>query len=148
MFHERIVRTVLTITVGYLIILAIWLGWLVQHTPPGTVPYQIGGLLAAYGSALGLGMMWADRPTRADRKLERRGLEGWAKIESTQRLAETADHGQLTELRLALTVPGEESYSGRVVYEVPASMRERFVPGRTVPIRVDPHNRDRIVLCP
>ncbi len=63
MNHPRIVRTVCFITVSYLIVLSAWLGWLVEHTPEGTIPYQIGGLLAAYGSTLGLGMMWADRPT-------------------------------------------------------------------------------------
>lgn len=148
MFHARIVRTVLAITAGYLLALGLWLGWLVPHTPPATVPFQICGLLAAFGMALGLGMIWADRPTRADRKIERDGLEGWATIDSARRLAVTPDHGHLTSLHLQLTVPGEESYAGSVVYEIPEGMDERFTPGEVVSIRVDPHNRDRIVLCP
>lgn len=148
MNHPRIVRTVCFITVSYLIVLSAWLGWLIEHTPEGTIPYQIGGLLAAYGSALGLGMMWADRPTRSDRKLAKHGIEGWAKIRRAQPLRRTVDNGQLTELDLALTVPGSESYTGTVVYEVAREHRERFVPGETISIRVDPHNRDRILIYP
>ncbi|MFE3291883.1 hypothetical protein [Rhodococcus sp. NPDC059234] len=148
MFHERIVRTVLAVTAGYVVVLALWLGWLVQHTPPETVPYQIVGLLAAFGSALGLGMIWADRPTHADRKLGRHGLEGWATIESARRLAETVDHGQITALRLRLTVPGSATYTGQVLYEIPEGQGDRFAPGSTVSIRVDPKDRDRIILCP
>ncbi|QBJ95934.1 hypothetical protein ERC79_08080 [Rhodococcus sp. ABRD24] len=148
MNHPRIVRTVCVISVGYVAVLAFWLGWLVEHTPPGTVPYQIGGLLAAYGSALGLGMMWADRPTRAERRLAKRGIEGWAKIEHTHRIGRTVDNGELTELDLALTVPGSESYTGRIVYEVFPGDAPRFAPGETISIRVDPHNRDRIMICP
>lgn len=148
MNHPRIVRTVCFITVGYVVILAVWLGWLIRHTPEATIPYQITGLLAAYGSALGLGMIWADRPSRADRRLEKHGLEGWARIEHTTRLARTVDNGVLTELDLELTVPGSESYAGHVVYEVPREKADRFVPGETITVRVDPHDRDHIMLCP
>lgn len=148
MNHPRIVRTVCFVTVGYVLVLAIWLGWLVEHTPTGTVPYQIGGLLAAYGSALGLAMMWADRPTRAERRLAKHGLEGWAKIRHAQRIRGTVDNGELTELDLDLTVPGSGSYTGRVLYEVLPENRARFVVGETIPIRVDPTDRDRILICP
>lgn len=148
MNHPRIVRTVCFVTVSYLIVLAIWQGWLIEHTPVGTIPYQIGGLLAAYGSALGLGMMWADRPTRSARKLAKHGIEGWAKIRRTQRVRRTVDNGELTELDLDLTVPGSESYKGRVLYEVLPENRSRFVVGETISIRVDPRNRDRILICP
>ncbi|WP_305092678.1 hypothetical protein [Prescottella sp. R16] len=148
MNHPRIVRTVCVVTVGYVIVLAVWLGWLVEHTPEGTIPYQIGGLLAAYGSALGLGMMWAGRPTRAERRLERHGLEGWAEITRAQQIRSTVDRAVVTELDLDLTVPGSESYRGRVRYEVYPEDRDRFVVGETVPIRVDPHDRDRIMILP
>ncbi|GAB2637170.1 hypothetical protein ABI214_18135 [Prescottella soli] len=148
MNHPRIVRTVCFITVSYVIVLAIWLGWLIEHTPEGTIPYQVGGLLAAYGSALGLGMMWADRPTHAERKLAKHGIEGWARIRRTQRIRRTVDNGELTELDLDLTVPGSESYKGRVLYEVLPENRSRFVAGETISIRVDPRNRDRILICP
>ena len=148
MNHPRIIRTVCAITAGYLVVLAIWLDRLIEHTPEGTIPYQIGGLLAAYGSALGLGMMWADRPTRADRKLARHGIEGWAKITRAQRIRRTGDNTELTELDLDLTVPGAESYRGRVRYEVPRQNRAQFVAGRTISVRVDPRNRDRSMICP
>lgn len=148
MNHPRIVRTVCFISVSYVIVLSIWLGWLIDHTAPGTIPYQVGGLLAAYGSALGLGMMWADRPTRSERRLARHGLEGWAKIKHAQPIRRTADNGELTELDLALTVPGSESYTGKVLYEVLPENRDRFVAGETISIRVDPRNRDRILICP
>ncbi len=148
MNHPRIVRTVCFISVGYVIVLSIWLGWLIEHTPEATIPYQIGGLLAAYGSVLGLGMMWADRPTRAERKLAKHGIEGWATIRDAQPIRRTVDNGELTELDLALTVPGSESYSGRVLYEVLPENRSRFIVGETISIRVDPRNRDRILICP
>lgn len=148
MNHPRIVRTVCFVTVGYVVVLAIWLGWLVGHTPPGTVPYQVMGLLAAFGVALGVGMMLADRPTRSDRRLERHGLEGWARIEEATPLEHTVDNGELTQLDLRLTVPGSSSYSGRVVYEVRREDAPKFVAGETVSVRVDPRNRDRIMLCP
>ena len=45
MNHSRIVRTVLGICAGYAVLFAIWAGWLVQHTPPGTIQYQIAILL-------------------------------------------------------------------------------------------------------
>ena len=148
MNHQRIVRTVCFITACYVIVLAVWLGWLIEHTPEATVPYQIMGLVAAFGSALGFGMMAAGRPSRADRRLARRGLEGWASIERVTPLRRTPDNGELTELDLRLTVPGSESYSGRVVYEVRREEATRFVPGETITILVDPNNRDRIMLCP
>ncbi|RVW01709.1 hypothetical protein [Rhodococcus spongiicola] len=148
MNHPRIVRTVCFITVSYLIVLATWLGWLVEHTPEATIPYQIGGLLAAYGSALGLGMMWADRPSRAERKLAKHGIEGWAKIRHAQRIRRTVDNGVLTELDLDLTVPGSESYTGRVLYEVSPENRSRFEVGETISILVDPDDRDRILIYP
>lgn len=148
MNHQRIVAAVCFITAGYVLVLALWLGWLIHHTPPGTVPYQVIGVLAGYGSALGIGMMLAARPSRSDRTLERHGLEGWARIEHARPLGHTVDNGELTELDLSLTVPGSASYSGRVIYEVQREDIARFVVGETVSVRVDPRNRDRIMLCP
>lgn len=148
MNHQRIVRTVCFVTVGYVIVLAVWLGWLIEHTPPATIPYQIMGLVAAFGSALGFGMMAAERPSRADRQLERHGLEGWARIEHVTPLRRTPDNGELTELDLRMTVPGSESYAGRVVYEVRRENATRFLPGETITILVDPKDRDHIMLCP
>ncbi len=106
------------------------------------------GLVAAFGSALGFGMMAAERPSRADRQLERHGLEGWARIEHVTPLRRTPDNGELTELDLRLTVPGSESYAGRVVYEVRRENATRFLPGETITILVDPKDRDHIMLCP
>lgn len=148
MNHQRIVRTVCFITAGYVIVLAIWLGWLVEHTPAATIPYQIIGLLAAYGSTLGFGMMLSERPTRADRKLEKHGLEGWARIERVTPLRHTIDDGELSALDLRLTVPGSESYAGRVVYEIRRENAARFIAGETVTVLVDPKDRDHIMLCP
>jgi hypothetical protein len=93
-------------------------------------------------------MMAAERPSRADRLLERHGLEGWARIEHATPLSRTPDNGELTELDLRLTVPGSESYAGRVVYEVRRENATRFVPGETITILVDPKDRDHIMLCP
>ncbi|QNG20110.1 hypothetical protein G4H71_13905 [Rhodococcus triatomae] len=148
MNHRRIARTVAAITAGYVIVLALWSSWLLPHSPPGTTPYQVIGLLAGYGSALGIGMMLSGRPSRADRRLERRGIEGWARIARATPLRRTVDGGELTELDLDLTVPGSASYSGRIVYEVRREDRARFVSGQVVTVLVDPGDRDRIMLCP
>lgn len=148
MNHHRIVRNVSFITAGYLVVLAVWLGWLIEHTPEATIPYQVMGLLAAFGSALGFGMMAAQRPSRADRALARHGLEGWARIEHVTPLQRAGDNGELAELDLSLTVPGSGSYSGRVIYEVRREDAPRFVPGETITVLVDPKDRDRIMLCP
>lgn len=147
MNHRRIVHTVCFIAVWYLIALALWLGWLVDLTPPGTLPYQIGGLVAAFGSALGFGMMWANRPTRSERALEKHGLEGWARITNVTPLRRTVD-GELAVLALHLTVPGSESYSGRIDYEIRPEFKRAITPGATVTVMVDPKDRDRIMLCP
>ncbi len=148
MSHERILRTVLGVTAGYVILLALWAGWLVQHTPPGTVQYQVAGLIGLYGSLVGIGMMVANRPTRSERRLRKHGLEGWARIEDARPLRRTDHHTELTELELRLTVPGSESYSGRVILDVAPIDKSRFAIGETVTVRVDPQNRDRIILCP
>ncbi|KAA0018972.1 hypothetical protein [Antrihabitans cavernicola] len=148
MNHPRIFRAVLGVCAGYAIIFAIWAGWLVQHTPPGTLQYQIAGLLGLLGFGLGVAMMLANRPTKADRRLLTHGLEGWARIEDAHPVQQTDHHSELTELQLQLTVPGSESYSGRIVFDVTPIDRDRLAVGAVVPVRVDPHDRGRIMLCP
>lgn len=76
MDHVRVLRVVLGVTAGYLILLAVWLGWVVQHTPDGTVPFQIMALVGIFGSGIGIGLMWVERPSKADRRLARHGIEG------------------------------------------------------------------------
>ncbi|RJO76740.1 hypothetical protein D5S18_10805 [Nocardia panacis] len=147
MDHSRILRTVLAVSAGYLIILACWLGWLVRYTPPDTVPYQIFALVGLFGSALGLGMLLAARPSKADRKLWRDGLEGWATIEGAHPIERTDHHTTLTEFDLELTVPGSESYRGTIVFDVTPADSSRLTVGGTISIRVDPENRDRIIVC-
>ncbi|MET7770823.1 DUF3592 domain-containing protein [Nocardia sp. NPDC005366] len=146
MDHARILRTVLGVTAGYLILLGLWLGWLVQHTPPGTIPYQIVALVGLFGSCVGLGMLIAARPSKADRKLFRHGVEGWATIERVHPLQPTDHHSELTELDLELVVPGSESYRGSVVFDVMPADKPKLAVGETISIRVDPANRDRIIL--
>lgn len=148
MNHSRIVRTVLGICAGYAVVFAIWDGWLVQHTPPGTIQYQIAILLGLLGFSLGIGMMLADRPTKADRVLLTHGLEGWALIEDSQPLEPTDHRSELTRLRVLITVPGIESYSGTIDFDVMPIDRDRLAVGETVPVRVDPHNHGRVMLCP
>ncbi|RDI63265.1 hypothetical protein [Nocardia pseudobrasiliensis] len=147
MDHTRILRTVLGVTVGYLVLLAFWLGWIVRHTPPGTWPFQLIALVGAFGSCVGLGLLLAQRPTRADRRLLRHGLEGWATIEAIHPLEPTDHHTELAELDLRLTVPGSESYRGTIVFDVAPIDRPRIIVGETISIRVDPSDRDRIMLC-
>ncbi len=147
MDHTRILRTVLGVTVGYLVLLAFWLGWIVHRTPPGTWPFQLIALVGAFGSCVGLGLLLTQRPTRADRRLLRHGLEGWAIIEAIHPLEPTDHHTELAELDLRLTVPGSESYRGTIVFDVAPIDRPRIIVGETISIRVDPADRDRIMLC-
>ncbi|MFI9506824.1 hypothetical protein [Nocardia sp. NPDC052566] len=146
MDHARILRTVLGVTAGYLVILGLWLGWLVQHTPPGTLPYQIVALVGLFGSGVGIGMLLAVRPSRADRRLWRRGIEGWATIEAAHPIERTDHHSTLTEFDLELTIPGSATYHGSIVFDVMPVDESRLAVGETVSIRVDPQNRDRIIL--
>ena len=146
--HKRIFRTVSGMTAVYLVIFALWITWLEPHTPPGTLPYQLLALLGVFGSMLGIGMMLAGRPSKEDRKLYRNGLEGWALIEDAHTVRHTDHNSEVTELELALTVPGSEPYSGRIVFDVMPIDRRRLAVGETVSVRVDPRNRDRIMLCP
>ncbi|WP_225726050.1 MULTISPECIES: hypothetical protein [unclassified Nocardia] len=146
MDHARMLRTVLGVTAGYLVVLGLWLGWLVHFTPTETVPFQIVALVGVFGTALGLGMLLAARPSKADRLLWRNGLEGWATIEGAHPLERTDHHSTLTEFDLELTVPGSESYRGTIVFDVMPADRARLAVGGTISIRVDPDNRDRIIL--
>lgn len=148
MNHQRVARAVVVVTGAYVLVLALWLTYFVGGSPEGTIGFQVMFLVCVYGSALGLAMIVVGRPSRSDRRLERHGLEGWATIRSATPIAHTVDNGEITELDLDLTVPGSESYRGRVVYEVSPEFARAFEPGRVVTIRVDPKNRDRIVLCP
>ncbi|BDT89688.1 DUF3592 domain-containing protein [Nocardia cyriacigeorgica] len=147
MDHVRVLRVVLGVTAGYLILLALWLGWVVQHTPDGTVPFQIIALVGIFGSCIGIGLMWVERPSKADRRLARHGIEGWARVEHVRPLAWTDHHSELTELDLEFTVPGAESYRGTVVYDVTPADKERLEVGEVISIRVDPDNRDRVMFC-
>ncbi|MFR9750583.1 hypothetical protein ACL02S_06060 [Nocardia sp. 004] len=146
MDHERILRAVLGATAGYLVLLGFWLGWVVHRTPPETVPYQIMALTGLFGSCVGMGMMWAARPSRADRRLWRHGVEGWATIAGVHPLERTDHCTELTELDLELTVPGSESYRGTIIFDVTPADRTRMEVGKTLSIRVDPADRDRIIV--
>jgi hypothetical protein len=138
---------VLGVAVGYLILLGFWLGWVARHTPSETLPYQVLALVGMFGSCVGLGMILTQRPSRADRRLLRHGLEGWATIEGVHPLARTDHYTELTELDLEFNVPGSETYRGTIVFDVAPIDRPRISVGETISIRVDPADRDRIILC-
>ncbi|MFD3509260.1 hypothetical protein [Nocardia sp. NPDC058666] len=146
MDHARVMRALAWVVAGYLIALAVWLGWLAPHAPPGTVPYQVMIMVGLFGTACGGAVTWASMPTRADRRLRRHGLEGWARIEGVHPLGRTDHASELTELDVELTVPGADTYSGTIVVDVMPVDKARMVVGQTVPIRVDPQDRDRIIL--
>ncbi|NNH75490.1 hypothetical protein HLB23_37545 [Nocardia uniformis] len=147
MNHARVFRTVLGITVAYSVVLVIWLGWLSHRTPPGTLPMQVFMLVGLFGSFLGIGLLLAQRPPRSDRHLLRHGLEGWATIEGVHPLLPTDHCTELTELDLELVVPGSEPYHGSIVFDVQPVHRPKIEVGETFSIRVDPDNRDRIIVC-
>ncbi|MGV9414247.1 hypothetical protein ACWDOP_30475 [Nocardia sp. NPDC003693] len=147
MDHARVIRTVLGVTALYLIILAVWLAWLLPRTPPGTAALQVVALVGLFGCFLGGAMLLAQRPSREDRKLLRHGLEGWANIEAVRPLRRTDHCTELTQIDLELVVPGSETYRGRIVFDVEPLVRPLIAVGGTLSIRVDPRNRDRIMLC-
>lgn len=143
MNHEKTLRAVAVVTVGYLIVLAVWAGWLRAKTPPGTLPYQLAGLVAGFGAALGLALMIANRRTAEQRRLSRDGVEGWATVEATRPIDDTS-----TELHMLFTIPGSESFAGRIVYAIPPAETSRFEAGAVVPIMVDPSDHHRVLLLP
>lgn len=145
--NRRIVATVAFVTVGYLVVLALWRGLFLPNSEPGTEGFQVVFLVSLYGMVLGLSMAFAGRPSGAVRRIEREGYEGWATIRSATPLDTTAT-GQLTRLDLELTVPGSDPYRGTVVYEVDRRDLHRYVAGEVVSVWVDPLDRDRILLYP
>ncbi|WP_067573300.1 hypothetical protein [Nocardia acidivorans] len=147
MDHARVFRTVLGVTAAYLLTLCVWLAWLVPLTPPGTVPLQVIVLVGMFGTFLGVGMLLAQQPSHSDRRLRRHGLEGWATIEGVHPLTPTDHYTELTELDLELVVPGSETYHGSIVFDVEPLIRPRITVGGVLSIRVDPANRDRIMVC-
>lgn len=148
MRHRRIMGAVAFTTVGYVILLAVWLNLFLPVSAEGTEGFQVVFLVCLYGCALGLSMMLAGRRSSVDRRIERDGLEGWATIRAATPLGTTVGHAQVTELDLELTVPGSGSYSGRVVYEVERRDLPRFAPGEVVTVFVDPDDRHRIMIYP
>ncbi|MFC9896963.1 hypothetical protein ACFVMC_25030 [Nocardia sp. NPDC127579] len=146
MDHARILRTVLGVVAGYLILLGLWLGWLIHHTPPGTLPFQVVAMVGLFGSAVGLGMLLTTRPSRADRWLWRHGLEGWALVIDRHPLEPDGRRGELTRLELELTVPGAETYAGSITLTITPADSPKLTVGSTISIRVDPADRDRIIL--
>ncbi|MFE6920279.1 hypothetical protein ACFVAV_04450 [Nocardia sp. NPDC057663] len=146
MEHTRILQALAFVVAMYLVALAVWLGWLAPHTPPGTLPYQVFIMVGLFGTAAGIAMALASMPTRADRRLRRHGLEGWAHINGVRPLTLTDHSSELTELDVELTVPGSDSYHGKIVVDVMPVDKPRMAIGQNIPIRVDPEDRDRIIL--
>ncbi|WP_042938405.1 hypothetical protein [Rhodococcus sp. AW25M09] len=143
MNNTRIVRSVVIVTICYSIVLAFWIGWLMDRTPPGTLPYQLAALVAGFGAALGLAMMIAGRPTREQKELIEHGVEGWATVDAIRRIDDDT-----AELDLEFTVPGSGSYFGKIVYGIPKPDTSRFAPGTVIAVRVDPAHRERVLLLP
>ncbi|OZE27548.1 hypothetical protein CH262_06035 [Rhodococcus sp. 05-2255-1e] len=143
MNDSRIVRAVVAVAIGYSIVLAVWIGWLVDKTPPDTLPYQLAALVAGFGAALGLAMMIAGRPTREQKELIEHGVEGWATVDAIRRIDDDT-----AELDLEFTVPGSSSYFGKIVYGIPRADTAHFEPGTVIAVRVDPAHRERVLLLP
>lgn len=144
MDHKRVLGAVVAVTAAVFI----WVALIATRPPGGDMPYEVAVLVFGYGFLLGIALLSGQRGSRADRRLYARGHEGWAVITSVRHLADTNTTSDLSELQLKLTVPGSECYSGRLVRALDPYERHVLVPGATVPIRVDPRNRDRIMLCP
>ena len=148
MDHKRALRGVIAATVVFFVALAVWVTFLAPSSSPDTRPFEIAILVSGYGGLLGITLLWAQRGSSADRRLYKHGYEGWAVITSVREVGGPDVAGELAELELRLTVPGSAPYAGRLVRQLDPYERTVLVPGATVPIRVDPKNRDHIMLCP
>ncbi len=148
MDHARALRAILAVTALFLAALVVWAVVVRPLSPPGTVPVEVVMLVAGYAFLLGLGLLWAQRGSRADRRLLRRGYEGWATILSVRPLQNPQRTGALSEIRLRVVVPGALPYAGTLVRPLGPRERTVFRPGETLPVRVDPRDRDHVLVRP
>lgn len=146
--HLRIQHVVLGITAVYVLLLALWVAWIAPNTPPDTVPYQITFLFGLFGSSLGIAFLLLNREPRTDRRLRKNGIEGWAHIDALRVVKRTSRFTDIVELDVSLTVPGLQTRTGRITYEVTPADRDLVAVGRTVPARVDPRNPRLVLLLP
>lgn len=124
MDHRRVGKAVIAVTALYLVLLVLWVLFIVGRTPSGTLPYQLAGLVALYGAALGLAMMFSARG--AD-------IEGWATVTGVR----TLGSGE-SELELEVVIPGSPPYTGLV------RARGDWEVGRTITVHADPNHQDRL----
>src|SRR5699024_6528660 len=101
-----------------------------------------------YGVLLALALRTATRGCRADRRLRRRGYEGWATVTAVRPLHTPQDTGEIAEIEMRFVVPGGTPYAGRLVRLLDPRERRIFTPGATLPIRVDPRDRDHVMVQP
>ncbi|MDN5749951.1 MAG: hypothetical protein L0H64_15785 [Pseudonocardia sp.] len=146
--HGRALRATLVVTALFCAALIVWMTILHPRAPEGALAFEIAILVFGYAFLLGLGLMWAQRGSRGDRRLRRHGYEGWATITTVRPLQKPQITGELTEIELRLVVPGATPYAGRLVRMLDPYERNIFVPGATLPIRVDPRDRDHIMVQP
>ena len=147
MDHRRAFLGTIAVTVVFLAALTTWLVFFAPLAPDGNPQYEIVILVFGYVFLLGLALLWSQRGSRADRRLYKHGHEGWATITSVRMVAGSSAVGELAEMELQLTVPGAEPYIGRMVRPLDPYEKIVLVEGATVPVRVDPKDRDRIMLC-
>ncbi len=140
--RARSVRAFLCVSVVFVAVLIAWLTALHPLAPDGTLPEQIIALFAGYVILLLSALAWSHRPPR----LARRGREGWATVVAVRPLQPRQLTGELTEIRLRLVVPGAPPYGGLVVRMLAPHERAIFRPGETLPARVDPRDRDHVLL--
>ncbi len=140
-------RSVRAVAIATALFVAAFIAWVtVLHTiaPRGTLAAQIVILLGGYVFLLAIGLMWAHRRPR----LARHGYEGWATILAVHPLQPRELTGELTDIKLRLVVPGAVPYAGHIVRMLAPHERALFLPGETFPIRVDPRDRDHVLLQP
>ena len=147
MDHRRAFFGTITVTGFFLFALTIWLVFYAPLAPDGNPQYEVVILVFGYAFVLGLTLLWSQRGTRADSRLYKHGHEGWATITSVRIVEGSAAVGELAEMEMQLTVPGAEPYVGRLVRPLDPYEKIVLVVGATVPVRVDPKDRDRIMLC-
>lgn len=146
--NSRAVRAGLTATALFAAAIIVWATIVHQHLPEGTLVYELVVLVGSYGMILALGLRWAWRGCRADRRLQRHGYEGWATVTSVRALHTPQDTGEIAEIEMRFVVPGGAPYAGRLVRMLEPHERRIFTPGATLPIRVDPRNRDHVMVQP
>jgi hypothetical protein len=79
-------------------------------------------------------------------QLDATGIAGTAKVLSVADTGASVNDNPVCELRLAVTVPGHEAYETTLRQTIPRLQAPMLQPGTSLPVKVDPQDRDAVIL--